>query len=172
MNSGGSPVRRIDDGWGASWSPDGESIAYTNDNSIRVFDVASGESSVLLSKKDHPYRYLHPNLTWSPDSKRIAFHGALDRHLEIAILSIEEPFSLRRRYQSTDDSAPQIGWSDGGKTLLFSAASHRYGKRLIYQLDMDGNGPATLYSASGTETNWEDVVVGRGGKFLFATTFQ
>jgi Tol biopolymer transport system component len=48
------------------WSPDGESIAYLTDLSLRVFNMRTGEEHKVSA------RPAVDGLVWSPDSQRIA----------------------------------------------------------------------------------------------------
>ena len=172
MRSDGNPERRIDDGWGAQWSPNGNSIAYTNDNSIRIYDVASQKSRVALAKKDHPYRYIHPHLSWSPDSRRIAFHGNLDREVEIGVLTVGDQSELKRRFRTIDATGGDLTWTKDGRKLLFSMQSPRYARSLIYQLTVDSNDPPAIFPDGGTGTAWQDVCSSPDGASIVATAAE
>jgi WD40 repeat protein len=172
MRTDGNAERRIDDGWGAQWSPDGRSIAYTNDNSIRVYDLASGQSRIVLAKQEHPYRYVHPHLAWSPDSRRIAFYGNLDREVEIGVLDISRGNELNQRFRTVDALTHDLTWMQDGKRLLFSMHSPRYGRSLIYQLQVDTRDPPKIFPDSGTGMSWEDVCSSPSGRYIVATSGQ
>lgn len=173
MRSDGNSERRIDDGWGAQWSPDGKYIAYTNDNSIRIYDVENQQSDVVMAKKEHPYRYIHPHLSWSPDSRRLAFRGNLDREVEIGVLAIEKrgdlATQLRRRFRTVDATGGDLTWTSDGQRLLFSLQSPKYGRSLIYQLQVDSEESPTIYPDGGTATSWLDVCAAPKGDCIFAT---
>lgn len=169
MGTDGNPQQRIDDGWGARWSPDGKSIAYTNDNSIRIYDVATRASRMALSKHDHPYRHILPHLAWSPDSRRIAFQGQLDRQVEISVLPITSPSELQRRYSTLQPLGNEMTWIRNGSGLLFSMHSSRYSRNLIHQLDLDTDAPPAIFHDSGTGTSWNDVCASPDGSYIVAT---
>lgn len=170
MRTDGNSERRIDDGWGAQWSPDGQLIAYTNDNSIRVYDVARQESRVILAKQDHPYRYVHPHLAWSPDSRRLAFYGNLNHEVEIGVVDVGGSNQLNQRFRTMDASSHDLAWMQDGRRLLFSMQSPRYGRNLIYQMNVDTNESPVIFSDSGTGTSWEDVGVSPTGQYIVATS--
>ncbi len=172
MRLDGNPERRIDDGWGAQWSPDGTSIAYTNDTSIRIYDVASGRSRVVLAKEDHPYRYIQPSLTWSPDSQRIALLGNLDREIELGVLSLTGSPSLSRRFRTVDATGQRLAWTSNGRRLLMCMDSPRYGRSLIYQLEVDTDQPPSVFPDSGTGMDWQDVCSSPTATFIVATAAQ
>jgi len=77
MDAEGTNVRRIsfDGDWNddATWSPDGERVAYTSQVSgrfqIRIFNTISGESRIVAGEGSNE----HP--TWSPDGQWIAFQS-------------------------------------------------------------------------------------------------
>jgi Ca2+-binding EF-hand superfamily protein len=126
MNGDGSIVKRIDDGSGVQWSPDGSRIAYVNDNSLLIYDVANDQSTTVLAKGTHPYRYLHPALAWSPDSRRLVFKGKIDdQQHEVAIWELATT-SLTRRFASRESIADDFAWTVDGEhiLMLWQAAGH------------------------------------------------
>ncbi len=70
------------DGGGARWSPDGKRIAYTGrdgDRSGIMVSNADGSEPVFLAETqgtNHPLPSRGAGLSWSPDSRRIAFVSA------------------------------------------------------------------------------------------------
>ena len=70
----------------ASWSPDGQQIAFTSpvdgDHEIYVVDV-TGENIIQLTDNDASDAYP----SWSPDGSRIAFCSNRDGNMEIYIMS-------------------------------------------------------------------------------------
>ncbi len=172
MRADGNPERRIDDGWGAQWSPDGKSIAYTNDTSIRIYDVATGRSRVALAKEDHPYRYIQPSLAWSPDSQQIALLGNLDREIELGVLSLRGTPSVTRRFRTVDATGQKLSWTPDGRRILLCLDSPRYGRSLIYQLEVASDKPPSIFPDSGTGMDWQDVCSSPTGTYIVATAAQ
>lgn len=75
-------VRRVDNGSGVRWSPDGKWIAYsggTADGVGLVIANQDGEQARLiapLTDTNHPLPSTGESLAWSPDAKSIAFLSA------------------------------------------------------------------------------------------------
>ncbi len=75
MTADGKPHKRLHNGWGAQWSPDGKQIVFYDGVKIMVYEVASGKIRQLLSAETHPYKQVFWNMGWSPDSTQICFKG-------------------------------------------------------------------------------------------------
>src|SRR5690606_30823053 len=69
-----------------AWSPDGKSIAYWSDQSgeyeLRIMDAEKNSALRKITNYGPGFRY---SLSWSPDSKKIAF---IDKAMRIRILEI------------------------------------------------------------------------------------
>ncbi|MGB0598031.1 MAG: hypothetical protein ACPGLY_15195 [Rubripirellula sp.] len=170
MNMDGTANTRIDDGWAATWSPDGKSIAYTNDNSIRIYDVQTGQKRTLLAKGTHPYHYIFWNMSWSPDSRRIVFKGKLDSRHEIAIVHLGEPPHLRRRFATKQDMASDLAWSPDGRQIFFSMYSRPHLHNLIYQLALESNDPPNVVPEANTSMPWSHIEISPDNQFMVLTT--
>lgn len=170
MNMDGTPEKRIDDGWAAQWSPDGKSIAYTNDNSIRLYDVETETSRVLLAKAAHPYKYIFWNMAWAPDSRAIAFKGKLEGKDEIAICTIDQPNPLNRRFSTSSSFADDLAWSPDGERLLFNMKPQARGQALIFQLNVHTNDPPRVVPEISTARSWTGVAFSPNGKWVALTT--
>lgn len=171
MKPDGSADLRIDDGRGGQWSPDGNFIAYTHDNDLRLYDVRSGEIRTVLAKGTHPYRYLFGNMAWSPDSRMLAFKGRLDdQHTEIAMVTTTGKADVRRRYQSAQPMADDLAWLPSGDRILFDLVRPNQQRRLIHSLTVDDeSAPIPLDTVDPTR-NWISVAVSRDGKHLVLIT--
>lgn len=166
MNTDGTPHKRIDDGWAAQWSPDGKTIAYTNDNSIRLYDVESGKVTTALAKGTHPYQYIYWNMSWSPDSRQLAFKGKTETHQEIGILSITGPAQVRNRFSTNESMGEDLAWSPDGKQLLFNMYSPKHRRELIFQLDVAGTTSPRLVPEINTSMPWTSICFSPDGKWM------
>ncbi|MGI9466730.1 MAG: hypothetical protein ACR2OA_06375 [Rubripirellula sp.] len=166
MNTDGTAHKRIDDGWSAQWSPDGTTIAYTNDNSIRLYDVASGKITTALAKGAHHYQYIYWNMSWSPDSRQLAFRGKTETHQEIGILSITGPAGVRKRFSTNESMGEDLAWSPDGKRLLFNMYSPAHHRELIFQLDVDGVSSPRLVPEINTSMPWTSICFSPDGKWM------
>jgi len=115
------------------WSPDGKKVAFYSGDAICVVPVspetgrATGPTKKLI---DGDYKYL-PNVSWSPDSKKLAFIRAQDREKQIYdgsgiwTISVEDS-SLTQVTSDHDarDGAP--AWSPDGKTIAYGRRIGRY----------------------------------------------
>ncbi|MAI72783.1 MAG: hypothetical protein CMM01_18005 [Rhodopirellula sp.] len=166
MNTDGTPHKRIDDGWAAQWSPDGQTIAYTNDNSIRLYDLASGKITTALAKGEHHYQYIYWNMSWSPDSRQLAFKGKTETHQEIGILSIAGPTRVRNRFSTNESMGEDLAWSPDGKRLLFNMYSPTHRRELIFQLDVAGTTSPRLVPEINTSMPWTSICFSPDGTWM------
>jgi len=166
MNLDGTPDRRIGDGWAAQWSPNGKWIAYTNDNSLRIYDVATQESKVVLDKNSHPYHYIYWNMHWSPDSRNIVFKGKLANKHELAVVDVEQPDSLRRIFSTQRELGTDLTWSPDGRRVLFTMHSRQHGRSVVFQIDPERQGRPVLFPEAGTSRSWKSIDYSPTGEFL------
>jgi RNA polymerase sigma factor (sigma-70 family) len=116
----GDPFELVDMVTGNSaWSPNGQKVAFYANDSIWLLPVspetgrATGPAKKLL---DGEHR---GQLSWSPDSERIAFEWRdKDSRGDIWTLSVRDG----KLTQITSDKAPEYGpiWSPDGKTIAYS----------------------------------------------------
>lgn len=170
MKADGTAVKRISDGWAAAWSPDGKSIAFTSDNSLRVYDVESEKIRVVLEKEAHPYQYIFWNMSWSPDSKRLVFKGRLTNKQEIAIVNVTGKPNLKRGHSSDKQIAGDLAWSPDGKRILFNMYSNQFKKSLMHQFAPDSDDPPQLVPKLSTDRAWASVCFTPDGKWLILSS--
>lgn len=164
MRLDGSEELKVDEGWGAQWSPDGKTIAYTNDNSLLLYDLASGQSRRLLTKGSHPYRFLHQQMAWSSDSSQIAFKGRLnDEEHEVALVNAKDG-NLVRRFRSAEWIGDDLAWSSDANEILFPLKRSGQKQSLIYRLSADSNQPPRFDKLAGDQQSWKSVCFTRDGK--------
>ena len=100
-------------------SPDGKTVAYGWENSVRLIGADGSRPRVLLPGRGGVYPY---DLAWSPDGKLIAAavtdYGT-DKTSQIVLISVSDGSVTRLR--STGWHSPGIGgFSPDGKLLLYS----------------------------------------------------
>ncbi len=106
-------------GWGIQWSPDGESLAYTRKGQIIIHRVSSGAQRPLFPGDAGPYSHIYWNMTWSADSRKLAFiadTAAGSRELAIVDVGGTE-FGFERRI--VGDFNPMLSWNSDGRRLVF-----------------------------------------------------
>ena len=129
---------------GASWSPDGERIAYTSEQSSGEFEifVMNKDGSGATNLTSNTTTELHP--AWSPDGRRIVFSSDRTGRTEIFTM---RPDGTNVR-QVTDNGSADFEPS-------WSADSSRSGSGA----KREGNFDVVIVSATGAE---ETVIAGRG----------
>lgn len=146
INADGSDHKRIDSGWGAQWSPDGTSIAYTKSGGIWVYDVPTGQSHERLPRGEHPFASIYYNMSWSPDSRRLAFMATSpQRESVLASVSMtgEDP-DLQVHFTTPQKINPDITYSPDGKHILFGMNTREVKRSLLYELSVDRDDPPRL----------------------------
>lgn len=143
-----------------SWSPDGDWIAFLNENGTQGdIYLIRPDGTELKRLTDTNDISRDGNLVWSPDGKQLAYSGYRDRNIEIYILNVVDTLQGGiTRQQLTDSLAPVrnlvTSWSHDGARLAFS--SDRDGNMEIYLMEPDGSNPVQLTHnpASDSEANW------------------
>lgn len=133
-----------------AWSPDGGSIAYasaTPDSTIRVLDLATGQSDIVVTAADVQALLTEPvgflavlSPAWSPDGTEIAFvvNAFEYPHSHIFIVDVTDG-SLRLLTDGNVDLDP--AWSPSGSQIVFSRSldgAFLFNMRL-FVMDADGS---------------------------------
>ena len=108
--------------WSATWSPDGKHIAWVDQRArIHVLEVASG--NIIAADTDGSIQNRDEiGLTWSPDSRWLAYAREYPNHFHrIALWSVE----TKRVTPITDALADAVSpmWDAGGRFLFFLAST-------------------------------------------------
>jgi tricorn protease len=144
-------------------SPDGRSLAYFSDESgeyqlhIRPF---SGEGAIKkISVEPRPSFYRE--LTWSPDSKRLAFS---DKRLALWVADVGS--GSTRRVDTSTYSYQEAwfpNWSPDGRWLTYSKHLHNR-VRTVYIYDVQSG---QTHQVTDGHAHSQSPVFDRGGKYLY-----
>ena len=143
-----------------AWSPDGEWIAFLNENGTQgdIYLIRpDGTDLRRLTKSNDISR--DGNLVWSPDGKQLAYSAYLNENIEIYVMDLEDALQGAIASQQLTHSPAftrnlVTSWSPDGSRLAFS--SDRDGNTEIYLMNVDGSNVVRLTNnpASDTEPGW------------------
>ncbi|MDD8021436.1 MAG: hypothetical protein PHU81_09750 [Acidobacteriota bacterium] len=108
--------------WGPAWSPDGGRIAYDTEDGIWIMNNdGTGVTQVTFVPSDC-------QVTWSPDSQRIAFASKRNGKLNIWVMNADGSNPV----QLTQKGGAVPAWSPDGKWIAFNRG------RQIWLVSPDG----------------------------------
>ena len=158
MNADGSGQTRLTDSpaadSAASWSPDGQRIAFVSDrddpdsnDDDRISDIylmnADGSGQTRLT--DSSAWETRPR--WSPDGRRIAFFSYRDGKTEIYVMNADGSEQTRLTDNEAGNAWPS--WSPDGRRIVF--VSYRNESSEVYVMNADGSGQTRLTDNSAME---------------------
>ena len=127
---GGNDVRLTDDpAWDSqpSWSPDGDRIAFSKNNSAIYVIDSDGRNSMRLTGGREP--------AWSPDGTKIAFTRFKALKKQVWVMDADGGNEAQLTNWGENYSP---AWSPDGVQIAFVSAK-RHGGPEIYAMDSDGN---------------------------------
>jgi len=147
--------RLIDEnGWGITWSPDGQTLAYVKGGDLILYDVRSGTRQEVFGKGQSPYRRIMHNPEWSPDSRRICIIGRrANGNSEFATVSAEGDGADLQVCCDAEGFNPDIGWSKDGQRLTFPGVPTEKGPGQLWVYDFEAKGEPTLLIGQPTDRN-------------------
>jgi Tol biopolymer transport system component len=161
---GGGSLRRLGIGGGVGFSPDGNSIAYTNQGEMWLVQSDGTGAHKLGSIRDGAYE---PH--WSPDGSVIRFtrDGVL---WEISSTG-SNLHQVLPGWRSPNGQCCGH-WTPDGKFYLFLAAGDRFGRGQIWALDerrgLFGPPPAEPVRLTPGPLEWGEPIPGKDGKNIFS----
>ncbi len=131
---GERPILLTEEGYLASWSPDGRTIAFLkqlDDKSIRLFTVDSSGGGIKQIAKAgvtqigySPLPYNHTEsraFSWSPDGSQIAFIAEREGAQNVWLTSVQDGTETQlTKYTQSGVSLYCPTWSAGGKGVAFT----------------------------------------------------
>jgi len=126
-------------------SPNGDRIAMIS-NRRGVFDVVVVDANTgqrlktLISGSDSPMfeelNILNPNLSWSPDGRKIALSSKSQGRYNLAIVDYESGKSTTTRFPSLD-AINSVAWSPDGTKIAFDGNIGPYQSIFVYDIETD-----------------------------------
>lgn len=134
-------------GWGAQWSPDGKTIAYSGNN-ITLFDLATRRQRVILEGEQAArYSFIYWNMSWSRDARRICFKGRtrIGDQYEIGVADAGgSSRGFKVLYASETEPQTDFAWYPQGNQILCSMHHVGHGGQRLFTLDANAAGPPKL----------------------------
>ena len=149
---GGNPVNLTDDpetDFEPTWSPDGQSIAFSRSLSFNNADwdlwVIDADGSNLVPLTQGPSQDRHPS--WSPDGRRIAYDSGSEGIRDIWVMDADgsNPVNL------TPDSNIEVdpSWSPDGQRIAYASAQNSAGSTVdIWVMGTNGENPVNLTAST------------------------
>jgi eukaryotic-like serine/threonine-protein kinase len=160
---GGSPRKLLNNAADAAWSPEGGSLAYTNNSTGTIWTCDSmGGDARALTELDP--RTLHIEPAYSHDGRRIVFvRKGSGPYSELAWIDL----SSRHVQYITDDKALTLSpvWSADNEFVYFS--SSRGGTMNLWKVAAQGGTPVQITAGRGDDAELDLSADGR--KIIFAS---
>lgn len=124
-------------------SPRGDRIAMITNRrgvfDVVVVDASTGERiKTIVSGADNPMfeelNILNPNLSWSPDGRKIALSSKSQGSYNLAIVDYETLKSETIKFPSLD-AINSVAWSPDGNKIAFDGNRGPYQSIFVYNLD-------------------------------------
>jgi Tol biopolymer transport system component len=145
VNRDGSGLRKLADGFGPAWSPDGRRIAFAGQTEI--YSIAPDGGG--LTQVTAVHREIASSPAWSPDGTRIAFAAGGDTFLyEIFTINADGTGLVNLPGEVGEETNPK--WAPDGKRIAFlQRPPTDYGFSLAV-MDPDGSARKVIFPTTGS----------------------
>ena len=143
-------------------SPSGDRLVYISDRAGKfdiyvtsTLDVKKPRRLVSAQKQSglEELHWLRPGITWSPDSKRIAFAAKAGAHDAIHIVDVEHS-KIIRTYQPKLDGLWSPAWSPDGARIAFMGMKDGRSDIMLLNLETDEISLVTNDAFSDLDPAW------------------
>jgi TolB protein len=154
---GWNKVAIRENGWGAQWSPDGKTIAFTEGFMVKSYDVESKKFRTIL--RSHDYKQILWNMTWSPDSRILCLKGQkADGTQDVVTLDTSSEKPTPKVHHSTKSNInADFAWHPDGDRIVFGMHCPERKHTQIYEFDPNRDEPPTLFPGQDETRNNTDV---------------
>jgi Tol biopolymer transport system component len=114
-----------------AFAPDGSTVAFFSEDGIKTVPVAGGEASLVVPIDSVS---AWPQLSWSPDGKKIVYTPGEDRKIWVASVETGQSIELETGLP-LDMGYFSVSWSPDGKRIAFNG--RRTGREVDFWLISD-----------------------------------
>ena len=128
---------------GLAWSPDGQNIAWNDSKQLKVYSIDDGVLRILVEADENQKISgmgwsWSPNVTWSPDGKKIAYvlqEGLDESEARTSLWIVSATGGTSKKIAEAPSSYPVIDnvvWHPNGK-MIFATGLQWKGTRIHYE---------------------------------------